>query len=178
MMIPARTCTHNPGPPLYLPVLTYSILYYLNVKTFSTHLDWSKDGRVIQSTCGAYEILYWDVKSGAQMRSTYDSVEVNTDWHSWTCTLGFPVMGIWPLYTDGTDVNSAELAKDGKTLVTGDDFGKVKLFSYPCVVREAPSREYGGHSSHVMNTRFTGDGKWLISVGGHDSSVFQWRVVG
>ena len=70
-----------------------------------THLDWSSDGRIIQSNCGAYEILYWDVKSGRQIRSTMDSLEADTSWSTWTCVLGFPVMGIWPPSSDGTDVN-------------------------------------------------------------------------
>ena len=27
-------------------------------------------------------------------------------WDSWTCVLGFPVMGIWQKDTDGTDINA------------------------------------------------------------------------
>lgn len=107
--------------------------------SYVTHLDWSKDSRVLQSNCGAYEIIWWDVKvshshqlerpsstllsvscldmpvtsssscqAGAMMTSTRDSVEANTDWATWTCVLGFPVMGIWQPDTDGTDVNSVD----------------------------------------------------------------------
>eukprot|EP00959_Pyramimonas_sp_CCMP1952_P074099 1548515-Pyramimonas_sp.AAC.1 len=32
--------------------------------------------------------------------------QANQQWHSWTCTLGFPVMGIWQEGNDGTDINS------------------------------------------------------------------------
>jgi hypothetical protein len=49
--------------------------------------------------------MYWDVKSGSLLRSTRDTVEADTDWATWNCVLGFPVMGIWPRDTDGTDVN-------------------------------------------------------------------------
>ena len=28
--------------------------------SYVTHVDWSKDSKVIQSNCGAYEIIYWD----------------------------------------------------------------------------------------------------------------------
>jgi hypothetical protein len=31
----------------------------------------------------------------------------DTMWHTWTVTLGFPVMGIWQPGDDGTDINSA-----------------------------------------------------------------------
>ena len=27
-------------------------------------------------------------------------------WDTWTCVLGFPVMGVWRKYSDGTDVNA------------------------------------------------------------------------
>jgi WD40 repeat protein len=60
--------------------------------------------------------------------------------------------------------------------VTGDDFGKVKLFRYPCVVEHAPFRTFSGHSSHVMNVRFLADQRRVVSVGGHDGAIFQWRV--
>ena len=36
---------------------------------------------------------------------------------------------------------------------------------------------YKGHSSHVTNVRFTLDGNYLISVGGHDKSIFQWKYI-
>lgn len=61
----------------------------------------------------------------------------------------------------------------------------MKLFNYPCVVEHAPcrgvdargeSQGYVGHSSHVTNIRFSGDGKRVVSVGGHDRAVFQWSV--
>ena len=32
-----------------------------------------------------------------------------------------------------------------------------------------------GHSSHVMNVRFSPDDDWVVSVGGKDRAVFQWR---
>lgn len=31
--------------------------------SYITHLDFSTDGQTIQSTCGAYALLYWDLNS-------------------------------------------------------------------------------------------------------------------
>ncbi len=45
---------------------------------------------------------------------------------------------------------------------------QVNLLNYPCVVRHAPALRYGGHSSHVMNVRWSKDEKYAISVGGRD----------
>jgi microtubule-associated protein-like 6 len=64
--------------------------------------------------------------------------------------------------------------KDGKICVTGDDFGTVKLFSFPNFKNSAYNK-FIGHSSHVTNVRFSYDDSYLISVGGNDKSIFQWK---
>lgn len=38
-------------------------------------------------------------------------------------------------------------------------------------------REYSGHSAHVTGIRFSPDNTWVVSVGGRDRAVFQWRLV-
>lgn len=55
----------------------------------------------------------------------------NVDWATHTCVISFETIGIWPEGADGTDVNNCTRSSDGKLLATGDDFGKVKLFSHP-----------------------------------------------
>lgn len=84
-------------------------------------------------------------------------------------------MGIWPDYSDGTDVNSLQLTSKGSHVVTGDDFGMVKLFNSPCVVEDAPCKEYKAHSSHVMNVRFTSGDRHVVSAGGWDRTACLWK---
>ena len=49
------------------------LLGYKRIATFKghssyiTHLDWSADSRMIQSTCGAYELLYSEAATGKQV---------------------------------------------------------------------------------------------------------------
>jgi microtubule-associated protein-like 6 len=86
-------------------------------------------------------------------------------------------MGIWPDNSNGTDVNAVHMTRREDLVVTCDDFGRVKLFNAPCVVEDAPFREYRGHSSHVMNVRFLTMEETVISCGGLDHAAFQWRVV-
>lgn len=42
---------------------------------------------------------------------------------------------------------------------------------------QAPSHVYSGHSSHVTNVDFLCDDSHLISTGGKDMSIMQWRVI-
>ncbi len=61
-------------------------------------------------------------------------------------------------------------------LVTGDDFGKVKLFRYPAVDKSSNAASFIGHSSHVTQVRFSHDSKFIISTGGADLSIMQWKL--
>ena len=45
--------------------------------------------------------------------------------------LGSEVNGIWGKYADTNDVNAADANFDGKVVVTGDDFGMVKMYRFP-----------------------------------------------
>jgi microtubule-associated protein-like 6 len=144
--------------------------------SYITHMDFSADGRFLQSNCGAYELLFWDVDRGRQITSASSLRDVH--WETWTCTLGWPVQGIWPPEADGTDVNSVDRSPDKNLLVTADDSGKVKLFRYPAPQTEGSAFRTGeGHSSHVTNARFLANGKTTVTTGGNDRCVFQWNVV-
>ena len=54
-------------------------------------------------------------------------------WNSFTGVLGNEVNGIWEKYTDTNDVNAVDANFQGQVLVSGDDFGLVKLFKFPCL---------------------------------------------
>lgn len=57
----------------------------------------------------------------------------DVEWASNSCTLTFNTLGIWPEGADGTDVNQCDRSHDGDLMATADDFGKVKLYSYPVI---------------------------------------------
>ncbi|XP_056332748.1 echinoderm microtubule-associated protein-like 1 isoform X5 [Danio aesculapii] len=143
--------------------------------SFITHLDWSVDSQYLVSNSGDYEILYWIPSVCKQVVSVETTRDI--EWATFTCTLGFHVFGLWPDGSDGTDINAVCSSYAKRLLVTGDDFGKVHLFSYPCSQSRAPSHIYGGHSSHVTNVNFLFDDSHLVSTGGKDMSIMQWRVV-
>uniref|UniRef100_A0A8C7QYT8 EMAP like 1 n=1 Tax=Oncorhynchus mykiss TaxID=8022 RepID=A0A8C7QYT8_ONCMY len=117
--------------------------------SFITHLDWSVDSQYLVSNSGDYEILYWIPSVCKQVVS----VETTRDipWATSTCTLGFQVFG------------EQFSRSNEKQLI---------FFSF-----QAPSHVYGGHSSHVTNVNFLFDDSCLVSTGGKDMSVMQWRIV-
>lgn len=55
------------------------------------------------------------------------------EWATNTCTITFATLGIWPENADGTDINGCDRSHDSRLMATGDDFGKVRLFSYPVI---------------------------------------------
>lgn len=142
--------------------------------SFITHLDWSEDSTYIQTNSGDYEILYWN--AGVCRQVSNMSIARDIKWASQTCTLGFSVLGIWPENADGSDVNTCSRAHNQKLVATGDDFGKVNIYSYPACQPKSPHHSYGGHSSHVTNVDFIPDDTRLVSLGGRDCSIMQWAL--
>ena len=57
--------------------------------------------------------------------------------------LGPEVVGIWPRNADKADVNTACVAHGGNIVVTGDDFGVVKLFDHFPVSGKFVSKRVG-----------------------------------
>lgn len=142
--------------------------------SFITHLDWSTDSQYLQSNSGDYELLFWN--AGLCRQIPHSSQLRDVEWASNSCVLTFNTLGIWPEGADGTDVNHCERSHDGRLMATADDFGKVKLYSYPVIQPRSLCHTYGGHSSHVTNVSFLQDDSRLVSTGGHDTSVMQWAL--
>ena len=105
------------------------------------HIDYSENSQYIQSNCSSYEILFFDVNAGTQLKSGASMLK-DEKWASWTCVLGWSVQGIWPPYSDGTDINAVDRSPESGVLATADDFGKVKLFKYPCPIESKKNIYY------------------------------------
>jgi WD40 repeat protein len=88
---------------------------------------------------------------------------------------GWETRGILQKEMDGTDINDCARSNDGKFIVAGDDFGHVRLHNFPVVLPE-PNKAYSGHAEHVMNVSFTANDQYVISCGGADMSIFQWKL--
>lgn len=106
-------------------------------------------------------------------------------WQTWTTVLGFPVQEIFRDNWDGSDVNMV-FRSDKQTgagadlkyplLATADDKSNIRIYRMPVLKKNSDSVTGYGHSSHVTNVRFMCNDEILISTGGEDQCVFQWKV--
>eukprot|EP00741_Cyanophora_paradoxa_P013198 tig00000178_g12750.t1 len=137
------------------------------------HLDWSTDGLYLQSNCAAYELLFWTAGSGNRVKNAAAMRDI--PWESQTCSIGWSVQGVYPPYADGSDINAVARSHSGSVVATGDDFRTVCLLKFPCVSEDAKRKKFTGHSEHVTNVRFSCNDQHLISTGGADLTIIQWR---
>ncbi|KAA0157216.1 hypothetical protein FNF29_00568 [Cafeteria roenbergensis] len=170
-----------------------SVLYFLDASAgFSTkgkgggssasmlRVDFSADGRVARATTGAHELLFYDVATGDHMPGGAESMK-DEDWDTVRCPLNWHVQGVWPSYADGTDINAVAVDSTQSIIASGDDFGRVKLYRFPCIENDMwECMELRGHSSHVTGVAFTppgDDGSFrLFSAGGNDKTLMQWAL--
>ncbi|NXS76888.1 EMAL5 protein, partial [Pandion haliaetus] len=93
-------------------------------------MDFSADSSYLQVSTGSYKRQVYEVPSGKQLVD--QAVIDRITWATWTSVLGDEVIGIWSRHAEKADVNCACVSHSGINLVTGDDFGMVKLFDFPC----------------------------------------------
>jgi len=76
-------------------------------------------------------VLYCAIPITAGKQVTAKDEIQAIQWDTWTSVLGPEVAGMWPKYSQTNDVNATSASFKHQTIVTGDDFGLVKLFRFP-----------------------------------------------
>jgi len=142
--------------------------------SFLTHFDFSEESTYIQTNCGAFERLYFNASDGEVIFNPSNLKDEK--WESWTCTLGWPVQGIWPDVPDGNNVNAAHKAKKYPVLAIVTERGEIKLFHYPCLTKRAEWVSGFGFSNALSNVRFTCDDSTMITIGRDTRTIAQWKV--
>ena len=110
--------------------------------------------------------------SKSQPASSVSSKSSET-WQTQTCTFAFSSLGIWEPGLDGTDIN--ETARYHNHLFVGDDFGRIRVYNYPCWKVNSEHKKLFGHSSHVTRVKVSKDGSVMASAGGMDGAVLVWH---
>ena len=150
--------------------------------SFVTHIDFSRDGTVLQSNDAAHEILYWATDTGKQITNAYGLRDKT--WETFTCVLGWPVLGIWDGVGENCEINAlARSRASGQStggsgsgsavLATAGDHASVRLARYPCL-KGAETRVYHAHCTPPTCMRFLADDSKLLTCGGKDACFFQW----
>lgn len=144
--------------------------------SYITNLDWSEDSHYIRSVCGAHELLFHTVPDCKQDDGGA-SATVSTKWASNTCKFGWLVDGIFPPGTSGPHINSVDISKDGKYVMTGDNYGLINIYNNPC--RQGNKAiSFAGHSEFVVRAWFSEDCQYVYSVGGYDQTLMIWKFNG
>ena len=134
--------------------------------SFLVSVDWSEDSTYLRTVCGAHELLFFTVTDeGIDQDASGASNTKGTKWHSSHAKYGWLVTGIFPAATDGTHINDVDISPCGGLITTGDDYGLVNVWRNPARKGAKPV-SLRGHSEHVVRTRFTSDGEYIISIGG------------
>jgi microtubule-associated protein-like 6 len=152
--------------------------------SFVASVDWNLSSTFLQSHSQGYELLYF-ARDGSRVTGTRELADQT--WFTQTALLGWSLQGIWPRFADGSDINSVGRSHSELLLAVTDDWGKVKLYNYPCVgsgfdrkghLEVRPECDcYPGHSSHVANCSWSFEDNYLLTVGGADMTMMAWKVV-
>lgn len=172
-----------------------------------TQLTWSCEGDLLQSNASDGELLHWAIAPGkGNMKQITDAFLVrDAQWVKWTCVFGWSTPGIWSddttslvdiaaVCTTGPKAsgsnNSGTSDGDG-TFATGaprpsppenEDLiavackSSLRLFKWPAM-RAAKSRNYAAHASTIPSLCFSFNDTYLVSVGGDDATIIQWKSV-
>ena len=66
------------------------MLFLQGHSNFVTHMDWSKDGKYLQTVSGDYDLMFWDLVDMKEMRP---QLARDIEWHTETCILGYNSLG-------------------------------------------------------------------------------------
>lgn len=169
---------------IYIYVLDDGILKLQNMITQHNsnigHFDFSlSTGKMqfLQSNCGAHELCFFEADTGMYIPAASRLRDVK--WATQTCPKCWATQGAWPAQHDSTEVTTVDCALKSRkpVLAVADNFGRVRLYRYPCTSSLAKCKEYRGHSADVTKVRWAGGDSHLISCSATDRCIFQWKHV-
>jgi len=140
-----------------------------------TEIDWDKESMIIRTTSAALELLYWDVHAKEKIKDVKRLDQAAWDTHH--CKLGWYTKGVMQNAQNEHTVMSVDVARDERIMAVSNIDGQVHLLHFPCIDAQMEARSIKGHASVVTTLKFSWDGSRLMSVGGKDQSVFQWRIL-
>jgi hypothetical protein len=148
-------------------------------------LDWSESGGWLQSWCDLGELKYWymtalrpgttpNAPSEYKLHSRPYTLYAER-WDTMECPIAWAAVGTWGEDDgEGTAVARAR-DKDRNWIVSGGASGEVRMFSYPAC-GNADRAAYKAHAYPPVGFVHLPQSGLLLSVGGEDLTLLQWRV--
>jgi WD40 repeat protein len=138
------------------------------------HLDYSVDGQFLRSNCTAGDLLFWEVDKGQQQAP---KLMRDVLWETENCVYSFSTQSIWGPYADGVTSSAVCKSNSGDMLVTVDNCGRLRVYGTPCISEYPNFLLTRGHGANVQCVKFTIDDSYLLTTGGTDGTIIQWRVI-
>ncbi|EJK75390.1 hypothetical protein THAOC_02887 [Thalassiosira oceanica] len=147
------------------------LLSTIEILSFPTQFDWSRDGKYLRVNTESRELLYFEVGPGILIKEV--SRLRDEEWDTANCVYEWGVQGLSSGNCDETRVTALDCCRGiCPTVVSGDDQGVLKLANYPCT-SEHSFLPLTAHSGPVTSVRFVPGGSHLVSVG--QDAVMVWR---
>ncbi|XP_048236766.1 echinoderm microtubule-associated protein-like 2 isoform X1 [Haliotis rufescens] len=143
-----------------------------------TAIDWSREKvgntHLLRSSSTTPEQFFWNPTTCAREEGKN---AVSLSWCTSNCTVDYAVAGIWSSkQAKEATVNTIDVNPNKTVIAMGDNNGCLSLFRYPCPKDGAFSHTYKCHLN-VQTVRFSPSGKYVLTIGGRDSCVMQWKIV-
>ncbi len=104
------------------------------------HLDFDTNSEFIQNSDVAGDLYYCNAADGKHI---VDGAALrDVAWATWTLDLGWPVRGLAQTERTQPEVNCVSRSKDQMLAVSGDSFGFLRLYNYPCDKPGAQCKAY------------------------------------
>ena len=140
-----------------------------------THFDFSTDGGFLRVNSDTFELFFINTVDGSWVPSPATVKDVA--WATQSCTLAWPVSGIWSSLDENYIVHSCSDAKNTSAVAVGDNAAQVRIYNYPILSKEAPNIILHGHAHEVSNVAFTAQDTHLITTGLQDRTIMTFEIL-
>jgi len=145
-------------------------------QSWITHFDFTVDSQYVQMSDGGHSLLFAECTNGIQI-PTPASLK-DAQWATVTTPLGWAAQGFWPKNKkENVEITSCGKNKDSTQICTTDNYGRLRLWRYPCHREESGHISYRGHSYDAKNVAWGAHDGFVVSLGGRDRCLFQWKVL-
>ncbi|GMH62047.1 hypothetical protein TrLO_g8072 [Triparma laevis f. longispina] len=134
-----------------------------------THMDFTTHSRILQSNDADLNVCFWD-----EFGDDTEPPVGKKYWGRTSCTVSWQVAGLWP-DSEGGEITTINIDPNTDVLAAGDEFGRIRLYNYPCTEGGQLNLTFQGHCGPISRARFSEGGHYLFTTGRDDCCLFQWK---